>query len=279
MCEFAIRFAGEPKPDGTFALAFTSGKGKLELTLHPLSNVARLTVPDDSPGLTSIFKLPEDIDWTAWHDVRIEVDLHRVCINIDGTTLAIKTSLANGLDGVTIRVEHLAIAITSFGVTEGFEETFVDEFPLEENGWKTKGNGSHRLKSGEVLIQSNDRYILSKGDSFDSSEFAANFRLPDEKARARYGLSLNAGIDEFRFEVDPTHRAVVIADTAPIRLNENVDLSSFHQLRALKIGGQVLCYLDDALLGEFPIRRVATASSIVCDRGKVAVEMIRLTHI
>ena len=185
LCEFAMRFAGEPKPDGTFALAFTSGKGKLELTLHPLSNVARFTVPDDSPGLTSIFKLPEDIDWTAWHDVRIEVDRHRVCINIDGAALALKTSLANGLDCVTIRVEHLAIAVTSFSLTEGFEELFVDEFPLEENGWKTKGNGSHRLKSGEVLIQSNDRYMLSKGDSFDSSEFAANFRLPDEKACGR----------------------------------------------------------------------------------------------
>jgi len=279
LCEFALRFAGGPKPDGTFALAFTSGKGKLELTLHPLSNVARLTVPDDSPGLPSIFKLPEEIDWTAWHDIRIEVDHHRLSINVNGTGLAIKTCLANGLHDITIRVEHLAIAITSFSLTEGFEEMFVDEFPLEENGWTTSGNGSHCLKGGEILMQSDGRYILRKGGSFNSSEFAANFRLPDEKARARYGLILTAGGDEFPFEVDPEHRAIVIADTAPIPLPDNIDLSRFHQLRALKIGGQVLCYLDDALLGEFRFRMTATSTSIFCDLGTVAVEMIRLTRL
>ena len=128
-------------------------------------------------------------------------------------------------------------------------------------------------------MQSDNRYILTKGGSFNSSEFAANLRLPDDKARARYGLILTAGDDEFPFEVDPEHRAIVIADTAPIPLPDNIDLSSFHQLRALKIGGQVLCYLDDALLGEFRFRTAATSSSIFCDLGTVAVEMIRLTRL
>ena len=279
LCEFGLRFAGEHQPDGTLALAFASGKGKLELTLHPLSNVARLTVPDDSPGLPSIFKLPEEIDWSAWHDLRIEVDHHRLHVSLDGRALAIKTCLANGLNDVTVRVEHLAIAISSFSLTEGFEEIFVDELPLEGNGWTLVGDGTHCLKNGEVLINSDDKYLLQRSEIFGSCELAANFRLPDEQARARYGLILTAGNDKFRFEVDPERSAVLVADTAPIPLPNNVDLSSFHQLRLVKIEGQVLCYFDNALLGEFSINTDAAAASVFCDRGKVAVEMVRLTRI
>ncbi|HKP70909.1 MAG TPA: hypothetical protein VJV05_16590, partial [Pyrinomonadaceae bacterium] len=277
LCEVAMRFESEPNPDGIFALTFSSGVGKLELTLHPLSNVARLTVPDDSPGLPSIFKLPPGIDWSAWHELRIEVDRHRVSICLDNSALNIKTCLANGLDEVALRVENLELAIATSCLTEGFEELFVDDFPLEENGWTTSGEGSHRLTGGELVIKSDDEYEVTKGGGFESFEFAANFRPLDDYAR--YGLKLNGDSEQFQIEVDHQQRAVAIFGETTIDLLPHIEPTSFHQLRAVKLGSKVLCYFDDISLGEFNIGDGSATASIVCTGGKVGVEMIRLTGI
>ena len=80
------------------------------------------SVPDDSPGLPSIFKIPDEIDWTAWHELRVELDHHQLRFRLNGTGLSIKTCLVNGLLGAGMRVEHLGIGISSFTLTEGFEE-------------------------------------------------------------------------------------------------------------------------------------------------------------
>ena len=276
LCEFAVRFTDQPKTDGTFALSFGSGRGNLDVTLHPVTNVARLSVPDDSPGLPSIFKVPDEVDWTAWHDVRLEVDAHRLRLDFNGTALAVKTSLANGLSDFTIGVEHLSIAISSFRLTEGFEELFVDEFPLEENGWIASGDGSHQIRGGEVLIQSDARYALTKGGTLESLEFAANFRHVD---KGSFGLMLGVAGRELPIELDPDQRVIRMAETSTVDLPDDVELSTFHQLRVLKIRDQVLCYFDDVLLGDLTVDNAAASASVFCRCGKVAVEMIRLTRI
>jgi len=276
LCEVALCFTGKPQPDGTFALSFHSGIGKLELTLHPLSNVARLTVPDDSPGLPSIFKLPREIDWSASHHLRIEVDHHRLRINLDGTALAINTSLANGLREVGIRVEHLALELSAFSLTEGFEELFLDDFPLEKNGWTISGNGEYHISGGEIAIRSDDEYELAKGDRFDAFEFAANVRAMD--GRGRYGLELRGDKESVRIEVDVEHDSLIVAGRT-MDLPNGLDLSSYHQLRTIKILDGLLCYFDETLLGEFPVLATEMSASLVCHRGKMAVEMIRHTRI
>lgn len=278
LLEFTFRCSGQLNEDGKLAVLFKTSGGEFELTIHPLSNVARLNVPVNSPGLPSIFKLA-DTDWTVPHTLRIDHDHRRIQLSMDNIPLNGGTFLDALPTELSLIAEHLSVAISAFTMTEGFEETFVDEVPLEENGWQLSGDGGHRPDHREVVLESDGECFLKKGGAYESLEFAANFRLIDTGRSTSYGIVLRAGDDELSIEIDP-HRSVVrVGGARIVDLGNNVDVAAYHQLRAVKIGGDVLCYFDEILLGEFRLSSAPTTASVLCRNAKVAIEMIRLTRI
>ena len=280
LMELALRCDRPIEPDARLRFLLACETGELELTFHPTSNTARLTVPDDTPGLPSILKLPNDFDWTADHTFRIELDHRRLYLKLDAATLAVRTFLGSRVRSLAIVTRHLPLAIGSGSLTEGFEELFTDEQPLEQNGWSLAGSSRHRIQGGEMIVEPDGEFRLAKCGPFASLELAANFRFVDDAASdGRYGLLLKSGSEEFRVTVDRRANEILVDGESTFNLPAEVDLLDFHQLRVLKLAEKALCYFDDVLVGEFQIDEHAGSPNVFCDSSRVAIEMIRVTRI
>lgn len=280
LLELTLRCTDPIEPDGRLRFVFASETGDLELTFHPASNTARLTVPDDAPGLPSIHKLPKDFDWTTAHTLRIEVDHRRLHLKLDAAAIRIKTCLGSSLRKLGIVARHIMLSISTASLTEGFEELFAGTEPLEDNGWIFSGSSVYRIHDGELVVEPEGEFLLTKGGSFDALDFAANFRFVDDGiSEGRYGILLNSGAKEFGLTLDRAASQIRVDGELTFDLGPDLNFTDFHQLRVLKLRGQALCYFNDTLIGEFPLDGNKASPHLFCDGARVAIEMIRVTGI
>ena len=280
LMELTLRCTQPIEPDGRLRFLFGCERGELELTMHPTSNTARLTVPDDTPGLPSILKLPEDFDWTAEHTLRIELDHRRLHLNLDAAALSVRTFFGSGVRHLAIVTRHLELTISSGSLTEGFEELFTGEQPLEENGWSLAGSSLRRIQGGEMVVEPDGESRLTKSGPFAAFELAANFRFVDDATSdGRYGLLLASAGIEFKLSLDRRAQQIFVNGEYTFDLPAGAELQDFHQLRILKLRERALCYFDDVLIGEFTVSEHEASPHVFCDGSRVAIEMIRVTRI
>lgn len=221
--------------------------------------------------------LPNDFDWSAVHRARAEVDHRRCSIEIDDRSVRLEARLPEPPNGLAIKITEGSVALVSIELTEGFEELFEDPEFLANSGWTFDAGGDHRIEGGELVFDSELRYVLSKGGRMDSVEFAANVRTLDrESGTGTLGLLLHDDSAIFRLMIDIATRTIEAAgDRKPVP--SNIDLSQHHQLRLIKIGGHATAYFDDVEIGEFSIDDRPVRCAVASEGVRSAIEMIRLT--
>lgn len=280
LCEITVRCVGQLTEDGSVGIKLGSGENDVTLTFHPSSNVLRIEVPEDSAGLPTIRKLPDDFDWNAPHLLRIDVDYRHVCITLDAAAVPkIDAYLAANVASFSVHSENQSLAIDSLQYTEGFEELFETAEPLADKGWQIAGDANHAIENGALRIDPGS-FQIEKHPPLAACEFAANFRLLDGTAAGEFGLILRNGSNEaVRFAIDCEAQNLKIDSTSARALPDQVVLSQYHQLRIIKASSLALCYFDDVLVETVKCSSEPTTAAVFCKDVRLAIEMIRLTAI
>ncbi|HUR99115.1 MAG TPA: glycoside hydrolase family 43 protein [Pyrinomonadaceae bacterium] len=280
LCEFTLQCAGPLTDNGSVEIRLLAGADPVALTFHPIANVMRIEVPEDSTGLTSICKLPEGFDWTAPHLLRVEADFRRLKITLDEASLPeVKTSLASPLESFSISSENQSIRVGAVQLTGGFEELFEEANAIAENGWEVISDVGYRIEDGELLLDSAGEFQARRHWPDASCEFAANFRVMGAlEGTCEYGLLIEDGESALvRLSVDwGTSRIRINGESVRVAPG-NAVLEKYHQLRIIKTGGRALCYFDDALLHDFPVEDTQTHCSVFCGGTGLGIEMVRIT--
>ena len=281
LCEFTLGCAHGLTDDGRIEIELKSNGSAVCLTFHPISNVMRVEVPADSTGFPLICKLPEDFDWMAAHLLRIEADHRRLKICLDGCAMPkVNTFLSATVSSLSILTENQSASIASVALTEGFEELFTEPDALTDNGWEYTGDPDFRIENGELYVDAVGPFELRKHRELPWCEFAANFRLIDERGSGEFGIILRDVTDEIlRVVVNNEQSLISINDRSTHKLPAEVSLSMYHQLRVIKVGDRAYCYFDDVLVDAVEIPDAPATAALIGHDVQVAIEMIRLTSI
>ncbi|HEX6125792.1 MAG TPA: hypothetical protein VFZ23_10520, partial [Pyrinomonadaceae bacterium] len=97
-----------------------------------------------------------------------------------------------------------------------------------------------------------------------------------------FRISLIAqGGDAFHVSVSEERSSLEIGGLAvrSFPLPANLDLTQYHQVRIMKLGGHAICYFDDAHMGDFTVTEGPVRASIAGGGSLIAIEMIRLTAV
>ena len=280
LCELSISCSEALTDDGRIEVDLKSNGSAVCLTFHPISKVMRIEVPADSTGFPLICKLPEDFDWLAVHVLRIEADHRRLKICLDGGAMPkVNTFLSATVSSLSIVTENQSATISSFMLTEGYEELFTEPDALTDNGWKFTGDADFRIENGELFVDAKGEFELKKHRELSSFEFAANLRSSGDDDSGEFGIVFqdNDGAGILSVLID-SNSHVIINDNAQT-LPEEVSLSSYHQLRVIKYEGRAYCYFDDVLLDIVAIPDTPATASVIGNYVRLGVEMIRLTSI
>ncbi len=282
LCELTFACSGEPSDDGRIGIELDSGGSSFNLTILPSSNVIRIQVPEESPGLPLISKLSEDFDWSSPHLLRIECDYRRMKIELDGTAMPkIETFLARPVTSLSFHSDDQSVGLASCELTEGFEELFEAANAISDNGWEVIADPGYRIENGELLFASAGAITMCKHRALEECEFAANFRLMDtDVARGTFGLSLRITEGEvLRYAVDVPNSFLTVNGDPTLPLPYQLEPHDYHQLRIVRSNGRSICYFDDMLVGEVATRTGPATCSVFGDSVQLAIEMVRLTAI
>jgi GH43 family beta-xylosidase len=279
LLEVSFRYEAELAADGNLRIGLTTDRGSVTLTFHPTRSLVEINGPDGSTKLPTTARLPVEFDWSTDHLLRIEADHRKLKIKLDVATLNLNTVLSSPVRALSIGSERQSIIISSFQLTEGFEELFEDTNSLDDGGWQIGAGDESHVHQGEALFETAADHLLYKNWRHESFEFATNFRFLDG-----FGLSGSIGVvlrdagdkEVFRLIVDRAVGAVLVNQSTHPLPSELV-LSEHHQLRILKLEGSALCYFDDVSLGEFDIPASELLPVIVGRGAPFAVEMVRVT--
>ncbi len=280
LAELCWSLVGSAVTDGEFGIIFETSDDPVVITFNPSTSTANL-MPSRSHDQRQVFELPKGFDWTARHTLWIDADHRRVKIELEAGSFHLETFLERPFTGVTIYSDRLAMTLASFSLTEGFEELFTGTESLTDNGWRVDGDGTYRLEDGELLLDSTDDYLITKGNALEKVEFAVNLRLIDDRSTGEIALSLfEEDREVLRYAITGSGPHITITGAgSPLPLPANVSLAQYHQLRIVKSGGHALCYFDDVCLGEFPVAIEKTTAGIFCKGTRAAIEMVRLTSL
>lgn len=282
LCELTLECNADLSDDGTISIELGSGGSSVTVTLLPLSNVMRIEVPEDSPGLPTISKLPHDFDWSAPHLLRIESDYRHVKMDLDGAAmLKVDTFLPSPTNSLSICSENQSVALSSCEFTEGFEELFEAVNAISENGWQVNSDSGYSIKDGELSFESAGAFTMQKHPALRACEFAANFRLAETGVvKGKFGLCLTNGEGEvLRYAVDCETSIIRINGDAVYALSSEPILRDHHQLRMIRGQIRSLFYFDDALVADIATTPGLVNCSIFGEDVRLAIEMIRLTAI
>jgi GH43 family beta-xylosidase len=281
LCELTLACSEALTDDGRIEVELKSNGSAVCLTFHPIANVMRIEVPADSTGFPLICKLPEDFNWIAVHTLRIEADHRRLKIGLDGCAMPkVNTFLSATVSSLSIVTENQSATISSFMLTEGFEELFTEPDALTDNGWEFTGDADFQIETGELFIEAKGAFELKKHRELPACEYAANLRSMEGENSGEFGLVLRDADETaiLRVIIDNNNSQIIINDETRT-LAAEVSLSTYHQLRVIKDGSRAFCYFDDVLLDIVAIRDTATTASVIGKDVRLAVEMIRLTSI
>ena len=280
LCELTFQCFRPMSEQGNIAVDLLSGQQTVHITLDTSSNVIRIDDPEDHSRAPSTSALPNDFDWTAQHLLRIEADHCRLSIKLDGVSMPKLDGLSVPVYSLSIVSEKQSVKITSFELTEGFEELFEASDPLEENGWTVVTDDAYKVERGEILMDSAGSFHMQKHRPLSDCEFAANFRALATAERGEFGLVFHhAGNELLRFSLDCGDKRMKVNGNALDAFPAEIVLSSYHQLRVIKTGGQAHCYFDGILAGQVFVGADPTNAAIFGDGVQLGVEMIRLTAI
>ena len=277
LCEINFR-TGAAKVEKPFVrLQFATGTKFVDLILDPISNEIRFTGLD----VEASTKLSAGFEWDAKHLIRIDIDHRKLKIALDEAELPPGVHILDApVSSVSVNGEEIDLEISSVQITEGFEELFESELPIEFGGWTAKGEAKRRFFEGELLIDAEGSFEMHKHRALQRSEFAANFRILGEDRTGEFGLTMRSEQNALlRFVMDASAHSLTINGRPIYKIPDDVDLREYHQLRIIKSGIQALCYFDDRLVNTVAVDDVATSASVFADRVSVALEMIRLTAI
>lgn len=273
LIEIAGRFANASTASSSFRLDFETDNDRVTLSLDPSVGFA-YTAQNEVTTST----LPHGFVTDASHVIRIEVDHRRLNIKLDGTSLVERL-----LDSPVKKLSVQGSQSSKFDLTEGFDELFENELPLEDNGWSVDGESNYAIKNGELELKSANGCLVRKGTALETLEFVANFRVVKESGSdGEFGIGLFSGDEKvFALSVDSDRLAISIQNQAVEShpLPQKTDLSHYHQLRIVKLDTQVLCYFDDVLVSDAAIDLPPTSAGVFVNGLSVAIEMIRLTSI
>jgi hypothetical protein len=274
LCEITFEFGVPKGKNATAGFSFTSGNDGVSLTFDSISNEVGFCEGDAR-------KLDPEFDWTAKHLVRIEADYDNLKVSLDGANIPVCSHRLTGpVESVIAFSENIDVAISSFQLTEGFEELFENDHDLRLNGWEISREASCSIESGELLVNAESRIDITKHRPLRHCEFAANFRITDADRVGRFGIILRAGRNDLlSLSIDTSDATLSINNQPTSRIPDGVALDAYHQLRIIKSGVEAFCYFDDLLIKTLETDDVACSALLFCDRASVAIEMIRLTSI
>jgi GH43 family beta-xylosidase len=280
LCELTFACPGEPSDDSRIVIRFDSSRGPIDLTFLPISGGMRMEGPRDRTDLPMTCELPAEFDWNAPHRLRFEADYRRLTIELDQIQ-RFDTFLPVPMTSVSICSENQSIELSSYQLTEGFEELFETSDSLTDNGWEINSDIGHRIVGGELIFESRGSLVMRKHPALESCEFAANFRLIEtDSIKGEFGLSLRNGEQEIlRYTVDCENSVLKINADVVRTLPGGVNLRDYHQVRVIKKERSSLCYFDDMLIAEVTTAPIAADSFIFGEDVQLAIEMIRVTAI
>jgi hypothetical protein len=249
----------------------------VSLILDKTANEVRFVGAGDE----ATYKLSTEFDWSAKHLISIEVDYRKLKITLDEPGIPARVQLLpDPVHGVCIFSENQPLAVSSFELTEGFEELFEDEISITSNGWNVTSDANYRVGAGELVVNTENIFELSKHRPLSSSEFAANFRVIGDDHVGEFGLLLRSEQKgDLRLSLDPSTATVFFNNEPIYKIPDEIALDEYHQLRMIKAGLEAFCYFDGALIRKIEVDDVETSAHAYANRVSVAIEMIRLTAI
>ena len=253
------------------------GVNMIDLIFDPTSNAMELI----HGASISRLALPVDFDWNVRHLLRIEIDHRRLSVQVDHPSDKTNILIDRPLEKLTIYSEGIGLRLYALELTEGYEELFVEDSALEENGWSVSPDRGYRIGNGEMMTEGS--LLLQKGRPLESFEIAANVRtIETNPTSGEVGLVITDESGEmFRFVIDPLTSSFTIEgnERSSIPVPDEVELSQYHQLRIVKLGEIALLYFDDACLGEYPIMSGRATAAVMSEGVAATVEMVRLTSL
>jgi len=275
LCEMNFRCGDSKHGNARDGFHFATGTEGLDLIFDPVANEVSLV----GFGPDAKYACDPGFDWTAKHLLRIEVDGRRLNIKLDGAQLCAQR-ITDLVSSISVLSENAGLEVSSFEITEGFEELFEDPIPVESNGWMQTGDADKRVEAGELLIEAATALEMSKHRPLSRLEFAANFKVVADQRTGEFGLILRPGKNaELRFSIDLSTMSITVNTESAFKLPVQVALDEYHQLRIVKSDTQAFCYFDDILVQQLDVDDVPTTASVFCGQVSIAIEIIRLTAI
>jgi GH43 family beta-xylosidase len=288
LCEFSLRAAAAPDENSSLGFRLYGETGKiLEFLIRPNKRCIEVVLFSGEREQRQIIKLSHDFVFDAFHLLRIEVDERWVKITLDENIV----QFAKLLDKVSTRIGLFSIdtraAFKGFALTKGFEDLFDRLFAEGGiNGWrKINQAGDLRIQDRQLFISTGNETEAGvfKGGFYENYEFVVNIRLVDAQGNdSIYGFLLlrNDGEIVLRLTVrQEGARFYLLTEnkSAGFLLPSDFDPGNYHQFRFLKIAGKIVLQLEGTTLGELSTVEEETMVAVVCESGRVALDMVRLT--
>ncbi len=267
LCEVDLRIPEAPK--GNVGIRLRSEDGEA-FTFFLDAGLRQVTV-DGPANDMQVYDLPDDLDLTSFHHLRVEADHRSVVISLDEVELVVRTSLPWPARTIALVAEGHGVGFSAFALTRGFEERFEDK-DLGVRGWTIEGDGiAFENKNLVVKSEGGKPLSLSKPVATRDFELAVNIRLAEFNTSGL--ISFGCGR---KITLRGPEPVVADLDGQDVVLPEGHYRRESRQFRMVQRGDRLDAYLEGSHLGTCAAGP-ADAIEITVENGAAFLDMVRFT--
>lgn len=288
LCEFGFRAIRTANESGAFGFVLSSGTGKIfEFSVTAKTRIAKIHWFENGEEREEFLDLPEDFNFEAIHLLRVETDYRLVKIKLDEAVLNFEKLVEKIPHQIALIAENAQAAFSGFALTAGFEDLLEwNESELPGRGWQLlNDNGICQIVDKQMILtnESDDEFVITKGETAANFEYAVNLRLlEDFGENAAFGflfLDENDSI-ALRLSLLETEGKFHFAEEKSgqnIALPEAFTPDIYHQFRFLKCGEKLRLQSEGIELGEYSVSTENLRIAIFCRNTSLALDLLRLT--
>ena len=285
-----IRQSALTGDDGGAGIKLVGEQGSvLFWTLIPQAGQVALTVQSSVRWEHRNMLLPAGFDFTAFHQLRVEVNARQVRILVDGTALKWEVTVGSPPSAIALITNQTTAEFAGFALTQGWEDLFatVRSDPAEWN-WKTTLNDDRwRIDDWHLWYAGlrGESSILTKGPVPQEYELVINAKLIGDPAPGEgYGFLPALGPDGESPLLTVARQGAgwaLCCETPDGResfpLPPDFDHTIFQQFRFRRRQGRLTIQHEARILGEIASPGPATMIGLYGSRAIAAFDLVRLT--
>ncbi|MCA1590594.1 MAG: glycoside hydrolase family 43 protein [Acidobacteria bacterium] len=280
LCEFFMTCIN-PQPDGGVGIVLSNGAEEaLKLFFDFQNDQARLRLVGVENTSDSFVNLGEI---RGTRHVRIDANLRRIKIMIDGPAVRSMIQLNQPASDITLEARNCFTFISGFALTGGFEELFDNGLAVNDLGFLVSaGSTEINADSIRLVAMKSDVAVLSRTVQAAEFEVAANVRLEDAFVKGELGIRISGAETNLESAVDLATKTIRLdanGELVRIPLENDFDASQYFQLRIMSVRNIAIFYLNGIELARLRTKTTGIDNiSVFACNCAILVEMVRFTN-